>query len=285
MRNNFRDRLSRLGLNSRRISKQDRNAYSFDITPAAALMIILLCLAPNLQAACEGPGRAIKTQETSTIDIKTDLGLTSAFRKYIKFNGEILSDTDKQAVEHVKVIFFTQEEIISTYTSADGSFSLKIPKKLIGDKNIVRLSYNEIHKVHAENYIEGCYMRGTQDYVISKEDIQSPFKINANISTYKFLIPFDNYCNETAALISCDAYTHAYLSPYMTPKQFARMAHPRVLYNGQELSIADFKLAVNCSESKLNIQDKDCYYLPPELAVLLYEENTKNGLWIMKDKE
>ena len=285
MRNNFRDRLSRLGLNSRRISKQDRNAYSFDITPAAALMIILLCLAPNLQAACEGPGRAIKTQETSTIDIKTDLGLSSAFRKYVKFNGEILSDTDKQAVEHVKVIFFTQEEIISTYTSADGSFSLKIPKKLIGDKNIVRLSYNEIHKVHAENYIEGCYMRGTQDYVISKEDIQSPFKISANISTYKFLIPFKNYCNETAALISCDAYTHSYLSPYMTPKQFARMAHPRVLYNGQELSIADFKLAVNCSESKLNIQDKDCYYLPPELAVLLYEENTKNGLWIMKDKE
>ena len=285
MRNNFRDRLSRLGLNSRRISKQDRNAYSFDITPAAALMIILLCLAPNLQAACEGPGRAIKTQETSTIDIKTDLGLSSAFRKYVKFNGEILSDTDKQAVEHVKVIFFTQEEIISTYTSADGSFSLKIPKKLIGDKNIVRLSYNEIHKVHTENYIEGCYMRGTQDYVLSKEDVQSPFKISANVSKYKFLIPFKNYCNETAALISCDAYTHAYLSPYMTPTQFARMVHPRILYNGQELSISDFKLAVNCSGSKLNLQDKDCYYLPPELAVLLYGENTKNGLWILKDKE
>ena len=128
-------------------------------------------------------------------------------------------------------------------------------------------------------------MRGTQDYVLSKEDVQSPFKISANISKYKFIIPFNNYCNETAALISCDAYTHAYLSPYMTPKQFARMAHPRVLYNGQELSISDFKLAVNCSESKLNIQDKDCYYLPPELAVLLYGENTNNGLWILKDKE
>ena len=75
-------------------------------------------------------------------------------------------------------------------------------------------------------------MRGTQDYVLSKEDVQSPFKISANLSTYKFLIPFKNYCNETAALISCDAYTHAYLSPYMTPKQFALMTHPSVLYNG-----------------------------------------------------
>ena len=281
----LRDRHSRLGLNSRRINKQDRKAYSFDVVPAAALMIILLCLVQNLQAACEGPGRGFKTQAISAIDIKTELGLSSAFRKHIKFSGEILSDSDKQAVEHVKVIFFTQEEIFSTYTLADGSFSLRIPKKLLGDKNIVRLSYNEIHKVHTENYIEGSYMRGTQDYVLSKEDVQSPFKISANISKYKFLIPFKNYCNETAALISCDAYTHAYLSPYMTPTQFARMVHPRVLYNGQELSIADFKLAVNCSENKLNIQDKDCYYLPPELAVLLYRENTKNGLWILKDKE
>ena len=285
MRNNFRDRLSRLGLNSRRINKQDRKAYSLNVAPAAALMIILLCLVQNLQAACAGPGREIKTQATSVIDIKTDLGFTSAFRKYIKFSGEILSDTDKQAVEHVKVIFFTQEEIFSTYTLADGSFSLKIPKKLLRDKNIVRLSFNEIHKVYTENYIEGCYMRGTQDYVLSKEDVQSPFKISANISKYKFLIPFKNYCHETAALISCDAYTHAYLSPYMTPTQFARMNHPRVLYSGQELSIADFKQAINCSESKLNIQDKDCYYLPPELGVLLYGENTKNGLWILKDKE
>jgi len=239
----------------------------------------------NLQAECTGLGRGIKIQATSAIDIKTDLGLSSTLRGYIKFSGEILSDTDKQAVEHVKVIFFTQEEIFSTYTLADGSFSLKIPKKLIGDKNIVRLSYNEIHKVHTENYIEGCYMRGTEDYVLSKEDVQSPFKISANISKYKFLIPFKNYCNETTALISCDAYTHAYLSPYMTPTQFARMAHPRVLYNGQELSISDFKLAVNCSGSKLNLQDKDCYYLPPELAVLLYGENIMSGLWILKDKE
>lgn len=285
MRKYLRDRLQRLGLNSRRINKQDRNAYFINVTPAAALMIILLCLVQNLQAECTGLGRGIKIQATSALDIETDLCLSSTFRKYIKFSGEILSDTDKQAVEHVKVIFFTQEEIFSTYTLADGSFSLKIPKKLIGDKNIVRLSFNEIHKVHTENYIEGCYMRGTQDYVLSKEDVQSPFKISANLSTYKFLIPFKNYCNETAALISCDAYTHAYLSPYMTPKQFARMTHPRVLYNGQELSISDFKLAVNCSENKLNIQDKDCYYLPPELAVLLYEENTKNGLWILMDKE
>lgn len=285
MRKYLRDRLPRLGLNSRRINKQDRKAYSLNVAPAAALMIILLCLVQNLQAACTGLGREIKTQATSVIDIKTDLGFTSAFRKYINFSGEILSDTDKQAVEHVKVIFFTQEEIFSTYTLADGSFSLRIPKKLLGDKNIVRLSFNEIHKVHTENYIEGCYMSGTQDYVLSKEDIQSPFKISANISKYKFIIPFKNYCNETEALISCDAYTHAYLSPYMTPTQFARMAHPRVLYNGQELSMADFKLAVNCSGSKLNIQDKDCYYLPPELGVLLYGENTKNGLWILRDKE
>jgi len=285
MRKYLRDRLQRLGLNSRRINKQDRNAYFINVTPAAALMIILLCLVQNLQAECTGPGRGIKIQATSALDIETDLCLSSTFRKYIKFSGEILSDTDKQAVEHVKVIFFTQEEIFSTYTLADGSFSLRIPKKLLGDKNIVRLSFNEIHKVHTENHIEGCYMRGTQDYVLSKEDVQSPFKISANLSTYKFLIPFKNYCNETAALISCDAYTHAYLSPYMTPKQFARMTHPSVLYNGQELSISDFKLAVNCSENKLNIQDKDCYYLPPELAVLLYEENTKNGLWILMDKE
>lgn len=285
MRKNLRDRLSRPGLNSRRINKQDRNAYFFNVAPAAALMIILLCTVQNLQAAFTGLGREIKTQATSAIDIKTELGLSSEFRKYIKFSGEILSDADKQAVEHVKVIFFTQEEIFSTYTLADGSFSLKIPKKLLGDKNIVRLSYNEIHKVYTENYIEGCYMKGTQDYVLSKEDVQSPFNISANISTYKFLIPFKNYCNETAALISCDAYTHAYLSLYMTPTQFARMAHPRVLYNGQELSMADFKLAVNCSGSKLNIQDKDCYYLPPELGVLLYGENTKNGLWILRDKE
>ena len=285
MRKNLRDRLPRLGLNSRHINKQDRKAYSLNVTPAAALIIILLCLVQNLQAECTSLGRAIKIQATSAIDIKTDQGHSSTFREYIKFNGEILSDTDKQAVEYVKVIFFTQKEIFSTYTSANGSFSLKIPKKLIGDKNIVRLSYNEIHKVHTENYIEGCYMRGTQDYVLSKEDVQSPFKISANISTYKFLIPFNNYCNETAALISCDAYTHAYLSPYMTPKQFARMTHPRVLYNEQEVSISDFKLAVNCSGSKLNLQDKDCYYLPPELAVLLYGENTNNGLWILKDKE
>ncbi len=285
MRKYLRERLSRLGLNSRRINKHNRKAYSFDITPAAALMIILLCLVQNLQAAYTGPGGAIKTQATSAIDIKTDLGLSSTFRKYIKFSGKILSDSDKQAVEHVKVIFFTQEEIFSTYTLADGSFSLRIPKRLLGEKNIVRLSFNEIHKVHAENYIEGCFIRGTQDYVISKEDVQTPFKISANISTYKFLIPFNNYCNKTAALISCDAYSHAYLSPYMTPKQFARMVHPRVLYNGQELSISDFKLAVNCSEGNLNIQDKDCYYLPPELAVLLYGENTNNGLWILMDKE
>ena len=285
MRKYLRDRLPRLSLNSRTINKQDRNAYTLNVAHAAALMIILLCLVPNLQAACTGLGRAIKIQATSAIDIKTELSLSSAFRKHIKFSGEILSDSDKQAVEHVKVIFFTQEEIFSTYTLADGSFSLRIPKKFLGDKNIVRLSYNEIHKVHAENYIEGCYMRGTQDYVLSKEDVQSPFKISANLSTYKFLIPFINYCNETAALISCDAYTHAYLSPYMTPTQFARMAHPRVLYSGQELSISDFKLAVNCSESKLNILDKDCYYLPPELAVLLYGENIISGLWILKDKE
>ena len=285
MRKYLRDRLLRLGLNSKRINKQDRNAYSLNLTPAAALIIILLCLVQNLQAACTGLGRGIKIQATSAIDIKTDLSLSAAIREYIKFSGEILSDTDKQAVEHVKVIFFTQEEIFSTYTLADGSFSLKIPKKLIGDKNIVRLSYNEIHKVHTEHYIEGCYMRGTQDYVLSKKDVQSPFKISANVSKYKFLIPFKNYCNETAALISCDAYTHAYLSPYMTPTQFARMVHPRVLYNGQELSISDFKLAVNCSGSKLNLQDKDCYYLPPELAVLLYGENIMSGLWILKDKE
>ena len=285
MRKNLRDRLSRLGLNSRRTNKQSKNAYFFNVAPAAALMIILLCLLQNLHAECIDQGKRIKIQATSALDIKTDLGLSSTFRRYIKFSGKVLSDSDKQAVEHVKVIFFTQEEIFSTYTLADGSFSLRIPKKLLGDKNIVRLSFNEIHKVHTENHIEGCYMRGTQDYVLSKEDVQSPFKISANLSTYKFLIPFKNYCNETAALISCDAYTHAYLSPYMTPKQFARMTHPSVLYNGQELSISDFKLAVNCSENKLNIQDKDCYYLPPELAVLLYEENTKNGLWILMDKE
>lgn len=285
MRKYLRDRLSRPNLNSRRINKQDRNAYFFNVAPAAALMIILLCTVQNLHAECIDKGKIIKTQGTSALDIETDLCHSPIIRKYIKFSGKVLSDADKQAVEHVKVIFFTQKEIFTTYTLADGSFSLKIPKKILGDKNIVRLSYNEIHKVHAENYIEGCYMKGTQDYVLSKEDVQSPFKISANISTYKFLIPFNNYCNETAALISCDAYTHAYLSPYMTPKQFARMTHPRVLYNGQEVSISDFKQAVNCSESKFNIKDKDCYFLPPELGVMLYGENTKNGLWILRDKE
>ena len=285
MRNNFRDRLSKLSLLKGHINKQDRNAYSLNVAPAAALMITLLCLVQNVQAKQSDNIGKIRTQKASALKLETNLSLYFDARKNITFSGTILSDTDKQAVKHVKVIFFTQEEIFSTYTSADGSFSLKIPKKLIGDKNIVRLSYNEIHKVHTENYIEGCYMRGTEDYVLSKEDVQSPFKISANISKYKFLIPFKNYCNETTALISCDAYTHAYLSPYMTPTQFARMAHPRVLYNGQELSISDFKLAVNCSGSKLNLQDKDCYYLPPKLAVLLYGENIMSGLWILKDKE
>ena len=66
--------------------------------------------------------------------------------------------------------------MLSAYSLADGTFSLKIPSELIDDDNVIRVSYDEVETKKDEINRFGY---GDKDYILSKEEMNSVYAIKA----------------------------------------------------------------------------------------------------------
>lgn len=175
-------------------------------------------------------------------------------KKSIKFSGIIASE-EGNLIENAKITFFTIDKILSTYTSKDGAFTIDIPTELIDDDNVIRISYQNI-KNHKKGD-EAFYGYETSDYILSKNEISTEYKIKA-----------------TPVKLILGGIRH-----------YSEKWIPIVLNNGREIRFKEFMKAQQGKKSSCSLENKDFYYFESKFAIAIYGEKAKHGLYILNDRE
>ncbi|WP_281612683.1 carboxypeptidase-like regulatory domain-containing protein [Flammeovirga sp. SubArs3] len=236
------------------IKKNNENKLPYS-NVAVGLMIVTSLSFNQTSEATNVPLQA-DLEQTSNNDLGADKSInTTTFKRSTLFSGQITSENG-EVVENAKVTFITINQIFSTYTLKDGTFSIKIPKELIDDENVIRVSYDQIkyHKTDNKKFVG----YETIDYVLTKQEISSEYNIKATHIRHiigKVRVMKDD---ET----------------------------PVVLSDGKEMNYNEFidaKFARN--NTTINLENKVIYFFKSESAVALYGEKAKYGLYIIMNKE
>ncbi|NLR91401.1 carboxypeptidase-like regulatory domain-containing protein [Flammeovirga agarivorans] len=236
------------------IKKNNENKLPYS-NVAVGLMIVTSLSFNQTSEATNVPLQA-DLEQTSNNDLCTDKSInTSTLKRSTLFSGQITSENG-EVVENAKITFITINQIFSTYTLKDGTFSIKIPKELIDDENVVRVSYDQIinHKTDNKKFVG----YETTDYVLTKHEISSEYDIKA--TRIRHIIG--------KVRVMKDDET------------------PVVLSDGKEMNYNEFmdaKFARN--NTTINLENKVIYFFKSESAVALYGEKAKYGLYILMNKE
>lgn len=171
---------------------------------------------------------------------------------FTTFSGTVTTENG-EPIEHATITFVTITKIVVTHTLKDGSFSLELPTELVDNKNVVRVSYNEIK---SQNDKEMFWGYETDDYILSKTEIKSNYKIQA--------IPIELVRGGIG---------------YYSDSQI-----PIVISNGKEIKYKDFIRAQQGKKSSCNLENKEYYYFAPQSAIVIYGKKAKYGLYILTDE-
>ena len=169
--------------------------------------------------------------------------------KTIVFEGKVISNNTQKPVDKAKVELITLDGFYSTYTDSNGTFTLNIPKHLIKEKNIFRIS-------HSQNISIGSNKHNfeTDDYILIRQELNS---------YYTF------YTNKETLLIS-GGLRHS------TPI-------PTIIYNGIELSYYEYSKMIRGKFNRYKLENKNYYYFDGYLASILLERPSRDGLYFFFD--
>jgi hypothetical protein len=170
-----------------------------------------------------------------------------------KFKGKVFYENYKP-IENAKVTFVSIKMILSTYTLDDGTFTIELPREMVDNDNVIRVSYQDIKNQKNEELFFGY---DTQDYILTEKDISSIYKIQAK--------PME------LILGGIGHYSEDWI--------------PVVISNGKEIKYKDFNKAQQGEKSSCSLDNKDYYYFESESAIAIYGEKAKYGLYILIDKK
>lgn len=115
---------------------------------------------------------AVKKKITDDKDLAK--GATFVFKG--KIVSKIATDESFTPVINAKITLVTLSKVFSTYTLADGTFAMDIPLDMIDDDNVVAVEYFEATTSEGLEHREAGFEN--QDYILSKEEMQTDFNIN-----------------------------------------------------------------------------------------------------------
>ncbi|MFB9077686.1 hypothetical protein ACFFLS_00750 [Flavobacterium procerum] len=167
----------------------------------------------------------------------------------------IIKDQEEVPIENARVTFVSIQKIIVVNTKADGTFSIEVPTEIIDDDNVIRVSYTEIKN---EKTRYNSFGFETADYILSKDEMNSVYKIKA--------LPTIVYLGEIGSEIS------------------KTDGNPIVVSEGIEIDFEDFLKAQKDKKNSCNLENKDYYHFSSKVAVALYGQKAKYGLFILVDK-
>ncbi len=225
---------------------------------AAGIMIAgSLTMGPELRAM-ESPVQTEIRPNSEPIlleenKLKIQQSPKSVLDEYVILKGQVLNSYDQQAIENAKISFFSIDQRITCYSNKDGYYSLKIPKELIDNDNVIRISFEDmVHKtINPESFV-------TKDLIYSKTEINEFHKFQA----------FGEY----------------FIDGNLRLVEGKETPDPIVFNDGKEIKYKNFQKALNGKRSKFSLKNKETYYFHAEMAEAIYGKAAPGGLILVFDK-
>ncbi|WP_420571394.1 hypothetical protein [Kordia sp.] len=180
---------------------------------------------------------------------KTSTPNTTSTRNFVTFKGKVTTKKDGNAIDHAKITLVTMNEMLTTFSLEDGSFSLRIPMELLDDDNVIRVTYETIKNEEVFSGLEAS------DYVLSKKEIQTFYAIKAE--------PLIHYLGGIG--------------------HYAKKS-PIVIHKGKKIDYKEFVKARMGKVSSCSLENKDYYHFESKAAIAIYGKAAKDGLYILIDK-
>lgn len=168
------------------------------------------------------------------------------------FKGKVNVKESGEPIENATIIFASTQKILVTHSLKDGTFSLQIPTEIIDNDNVIRVSYNEI--INAIDKSALSYFE-TTNYILTKKEIKSDYIVNASLK-YMVLGGIGLYKEKIS---------------------------PVVIYKGERIKYKEFLKAQEGKKSSCSLENKGYYYFPSKLAIAIYGEEAKDGLYIITE--
>lgn len=252
-------RLTHSQLNSPLLNLENNFDFNFPKSKVAAGLLLATSL--TIGQTSHTDNSMVKTEFVQNSDSKLKLKEEQLNPKRnepkiddtIVFNGQITSKDLKKPVENAKITLVTSQNILNTYTSKDGTFSIEIPVSLIDNDNVIRVSYYDVTEKRENEMFFGYEMK---DYILTEEELKTNFSITAE--------------PEILYLGGIEAYSEK--------------RKPIVLNNGVEIKYREFVKAQMGKKSTCSLENKDYLYFNPKFAVAIYGKKAKDGLYILTTK-
>jgi len=176
------------------------------------------------------------------------------------FQGKVFSK-DKLPLQNTKITFFTLNKIYIAFTDHHGLFKLEIPNDILDNKNVIRLSFDEIilSKRDENKNIGLIEYYENDDLILSKQEMSKDFVFYAE--------PDDLYLGG----IGLYAYEEE--------------NNPLVIMDGVEVPFKEFQNSRFGKKSTCNIEDKEYYHFDSDAAKALCGDKAKYGLYLFYSKD
>ena len=104
--------------------------------------------------------------------------------EYVNFHGNIIDEKSQKPLSGAQISFFSLGSTYKTYSLVNGSFSMEIPKKLINDKNVIRVLYDKARLAQTsktKTRLRVSFYSDTppKDYIFSKDEMFTALEIAA----------------------------------------------------------------------------------------------------------
>lgn len=254
-------RLTKQQLETPLIDFQVQKKYSLPYSNIAAsvLMASTLAISTTTHAQNEkAPTEFVKTTNSnSKLNSKEKISRPKMTTPagFVTFKGIIKDKENKTLIAGAEVTFVTVQKMFTAHSLKDGTFSMEIPVELIDNDNVIRVSYRGITVRKDGKPISFFYE--TEDYILSKKEVSSKYTIEA---------------------IAEPIYLGG-ISSYRTD------INPVVLRNQKKIKYKEFVKARVGENSSCSLENTSYYYFRPKMAVAIYGEEAKEGLYILVDKK
>lgn len=176
----------------------------------------------------------------------------SPIEEFVILKGKIVIKGG-EVLENAKISYFSVNHFVSSFSDEDGEFNLKIPKEWVGDKNVIRISFDEI--VQKTKY----YQHFEQiDFIYDKTEINQFQKIEP--------IEEDLLIGEVEIVEINDP------------------VKPIVIENGLEVKYKDYLKAYRGKKSKFSLRGKETHFFYDKVAEVIYGKETPGGLILVFNK-
>lgn len=173
---------------------------------------------------------------------------------FVTFTGKV-EDNDKETpIEGAEIMFVTLQKMYVARSQKDGTFSMEIPVEFVDDANVIRVSYHGVDlKREPESYPT---IYETTDYILSKKELTSTYVIKA-VEEYVYMGGISSYSEKIK---------------------------PVIVYNGERIQYKSMSTLASQEKTKYDFSNKVHYHFNSRIAMAIYGEEAKDGLYIILDK-